>query len=128
MAIARYNFEAIKIRSINNFLEKHISNLKPLVGFNTINAQQLFLELINILLDYPTLRDLEIQGSLSALYERAEKYAEKIIDVLKNEVGEDSLKKRISKTLIVTANTREAEVIGRVLARAISQKPLGMKI
>ncbi len=50
-----------------------------------------------------------------AIYERAEKYAEKIIEVLKKEVGEESLKRRIPKTLVVAANTGEADLIKKEL-------------
>jgi SAM-dependent methyltransferase len=53
------NLEAIKIHNVNSFLKKHIGNLKPLVGFNTTKAQELFLELVDILSKHPTLGELD---------------------------------------------------------------------
>ncbi|MGB9896061.1 MAG: DEAD/DEAH box helicase [Thermoproteota archaeon] len=56
-----------------------------------------------------------------AIAERAKKYSEKIIEVLKKEVGDDSLKYRIPKTLVVAANTREAEEIQKNLVELVKQ-------
>ncbi len=63
--VSTENLEAIKVKNISSFIEKHISNLKPLVGFNSIKAQNLFLELIDRLSNNPTLKDLDDMGVLS---------------------------------------------------------------
>ena len=47
-----------KIQRPDLVLEKHISNLKPLVGFLYPRAQELFIELLDILADKPSLGDL----------------------------------------------------------------------
>ncbi|MGB9760376.1 MAG: DEAD/DEAH box helicase [Thermoproteota archaeon] len=67
------------------------------------------------------LDDLEDRAWQVAIAERAKKYSEKIIEVLKKEVGDDSLKYRIPKTLVVAANTREAEEIQKNLVELVKQ-------
>jgi len=62
--ISTDNLEARRIYNVNAFLEKHAGNLKPLVGFNTIKAQRLFLELVDVLSKHPTLGDLDKQELL----------------------------------------------------------------
>lgn len=51
--------EALKVFNAKDLLKKHLNNLKPLVGFNTVKAHAMSLELLNELSDQPTLRDLE---------------------------------------------------------------------
>ncbi len=63
--ISTGNFEAIKVKNVSSFIEKHISNLKPLVGFNSIKAQNVFLELLDKLSSNPTLKDLDDADILS---------------------------------------------------------------
>jgi len=55
-------FTARKIHNIGAIVYKHVGNLKPLVGLNTIEAQKLVLELLEDLSDHPTLRDYEEEG------------------------------------------------------------------
>jgi type I restriction-modification system DNA methylase subunit len=62
--ISTENFEAMKIHNVNSFLRKHAGNLKPLVGFNTTKAQELFLELIEVLWKHPTLGELDEKEQL----------------------------------------------------------------
>ena len=61
-------FEGIKIRNAERLLEKHILNLKPLVGFNVIKAQELALELLDALAAHPTLGELEDRGDIRMQY------------------------------------------------------------
>jgi hypothetical protein len=61
-------FDGIKIKNIEVFLEKHIFNLKPLVGFNTIKAQELALKLLDELVKYPTLGELERKNIIRMRY------------------------------------------------------------
>jgi hypothetical protein len=63
--ISTDDFEAIRIHQASKFLKKHIGNLKPLVGFNTTKAQELFLELIDVLSNHPTLDDLDKEKTVS---------------------------------------------------------------
>lgn len=51
-------FDAIKFSDADKLIERHISNLKPLVGFNVIEAQLLALELINDIKNNPTMWEL----------------------------------------------------------------------
>lgn len=51
--------EAIKVEAADEFVRRHIENLKPLVGFNTVNANIMALELLDELKNKPTLGDLE---------------------------------------------------------------------
>lgn len=62
--ISTENFEAMKIHNVNSFLRKHAGNLKPLVGFNTTKAQELFLELVEVLSKHPTLGELDEKEQL----------------------------------------------------------------
>lgn len=62
--ISAEDFEAIKFRNVGKFISKHIGNLKPLVGFNNLEAQTLFFELADSLADLPTLGDLDESGDL----------------------------------------------------------------
>jgi hypothetical protein len=61
-------FDGIKIKNIELFLEKHIFNLKPLVGFNTIKAQELALKLLDELVEHPTLGELEMKNIIKMRY------------------------------------------------------------
>lgn len=63
--ISADDFEAIKICNANQFLKKHAGNMKPLVGFNTTKAQELFLELIDVLSKHPTLEELDEEELVS---------------------------------------------------------------
>lgn len=51
--------DAIKFFNADDLITRHISNLKPLVGFNTIEAQMLALELLGRLKDMPTIGELD---------------------------------------------------------------------
>ncbi|MEM3697936.1 MAG: N-6 DNA methylase [Candidatus Bathyarchaeia archaeon] len=56
----RLNLEEIvslKISKANDFVRRHIGNLKPLVGFNSAKAYALVLELLDQLKDSPTMED-----------------------------------------------------------------------
>ena len=57
--ISTDEFDAIKVHNIREMTQKHIENLKPLIGFNTIKAAELTLELLDSLKNAPTLGDLE---------------------------------------------------------------------
>jgi predicted RNA methylase len=57
--IATEEFTARKIHNIDIIITKHIGNLKPLVGLNSIEAQKHVLELLEVLSHHPTLRDYE---------------------------------------------------------------------
>ena len=56
------SFEARKISNVELLIGKHIGNLKPLVGLNSIKTQEILLELLETLLTYPTLREIENLG------------------------------------------------------------------
>jgi predicted RNA methylase len=60
--VATDEFTARKIRNINTIITKHIGNLKPLIGLNSIEAQKLILELLEVLSRHPTLKDYEDKG------------------------------------------------------------------
>jgi type I restriction-modification system DNA methylase subunit len=51
--------EVLKIVDANMLLTKHINNLKPLVGFNSVDAHTLALELLGSLKDLPTIGELD---------------------------------------------------------------------
>jgi hypothetical protein len=51
-----------KIYGVQAFISKHIDNVKPLVGLNCIEAQELILELLEDLTQKPTLREYEKNG------------------------------------------------------------------
>ncbi|MCD6264203.1 N-6 DNA methylase [Candidatus Bathyarchaeota archaeon] len=51
--------ESLKVLNSGDFILKHISNLKPLIGFNTVEAHTLALELLNRIKNNPTIVDLE---------------------------------------------------------------------
>ncbi|MEM3760922.1 MAG: hypothetical protein QXZ02_07445, partial [Candidatus Bathyarchaeia archaeon] len=48
---------SLKISKANDFVRRHIGNLKPLVGFNSAKAYALVLELLDQLKDSPTMED-----------------------------------------------------------------------
>ena len=50
--------DAVRVDNVSEFVEKHVSNLKPLVGFNCPDAQRVFLGLVNATSKHPTLSDL----------------------------------------------------------------------
>lgn len=56
--LSREELDAFKIFDADYLIEKHIDNLKPLVGFNTVKAHKLALELLGRLKGKPTLGDL----------------------------------------------------------------------
>jgi len=56
--------DARKISNISLLISKHIGNLKPLVGMNNIETQELILELLEALAANPTLDDYERNGFL----------------------------------------------------------------
>jgi type I restriction-modification system DNA methylase subunit len=53
---------SLKIFDAKNLVERHINNLKPLVGFNTVKAYTILLELLNCLKDNPTIKDFVKNG------------------------------------------------------------------
>jgi type I restriction-modification system DNA methylase subunit len=52
-------FDAQKLFNGDDFVSKHIGNIKPLVGFNVLKTQTLALELLDAVEDSPTLNELE---------------------------------------------------------------------
>jgi len=78
--ISTENFEAMKIHNVNSFLRKHAGNLKPLVGFNTTKAQELFLELVEVLSKHPTLGELDEKEQLKIRVYNPGQYAAKGVE------------------------------------------------
>ena len=80
------NVTCIKIPDAQRFIGRYIHNLKPLVGFNTVECQSLALELLEKLSSAPTLAELEEKGFCRLRLYRpgqyrmkgVEKYAEKL--------------------------------------------------
>jgi hypothetical protein len=78
--------EALKISDAETILTRHIINLKPLVGFNTIKAHTLSLELLDRLKKMPTIGELDSSGLIRMRLYRpgqyktkgVEKFAEKL--------------------------------------------------
>jgi 16S rRNA G966 N2-methylase RsmD len=79
-------FESLRISDAGNLLTRHIVNLKPLVGFNTVKAHTLSLELLDRLKDTPTIGELDSSGLIRMRLYRpgqyktkgVEKFAEKL--------------------------------------------------
>jgi hypothetical protein len=79
-------FDAIKFFNADKLIERHISNLKPLVGFNTVQAQILALELLDKIKKLPTIADLQMAEMIELRLYRpgqykikgVESYAEKL--------------------------------------------------
>ena len=46
------------VRGVRRFINEHINNLKPLVGFNCLKAQRTFLKLLKAIVDKPTLKEV----------------------------------------------------------------------
>jgi hypothetical protein len=61
-ATANEVFMARKVHNIGTIISKHIGNLKPLVGLNSIETQKLILELLEDISHNPTLKDCEDRG------------------------------------------------------------------
>jgi len=78
--------EAFKIFNAATLLAKHLSNLKPLVGFNTIKAHEMALEILENLKDMPTIKELNESKAIKMRLYRpgqhrvkgVESYAEKL--------------------------------------------------
>jgi len=78
--------EAVKITNPRDLISKHIDNLKPLVGFNTIKGHKLGLELLERIGETKTLGELNKSGLIKLRLYRpgqhitkgVEKYAEKL--------------------------------------------------
>ncbi len=64
MELKTDDLDAFKVYNIDEMVEKHIENLKPFIGFNTITAYKLSLELLDKLKDLSTLEELEKTGQL----------------------------------------------------------------
>lgn len=62
--IINENVEALKIYNSSDLINKHIDNLKPLVGFNSIEAHKIALEILDELSSKPTIKDLEENESI----------------------------------------------------------------
>ena len=60
--LALDEFDAIKIPYSENFVRKHVDNLKPLVGFNTIELSGIFANFLDSIQNMPSLRDLVAKG------------------------------------------------------------------
>lgn len=83
--IFKEEFDAVKFPEIDVLLS-HKHNLKPLVGFNTIKAQMLALQLLKEIKEKPTLRELRERGTIKLRLYRpkqfkikgVERYAEKL--------------------------------------------------
>jgi len=58
------DFDAFKVYNIDETAKKHVENLKPLIGFNSIAAYKLALEFLDKLKNTPTLGMLEKLGQL----------------------------------------------------------------
>lgn len=56
--------DSLKIYNSNELIKKHIDNLKPFVGFNTVEAHKLALFLLDKMKDNPTLLDLENRDNI----------------------------------------------------------------
>ena len=50
--------DVVRVDNVSEFVEKHVSNLKPLVGFSCPDAQRAFLELVSATSAHPTLGDV----------------------------------------------------------------------
>jgi 16S rRNA G966 N2-methylase RsmD len=78
--------EALKIFDAEKLLKRHMINLKPLVGFNTVEAHTLSLELLDRLENMPTIGELDSSGLIKMRLYRpgqhkikgVEKFAEKL--------------------------------------------------
>jgi type I restriction-modification system DNA methylase subunit len=53
------DLEGLKVSNSQDLIARHIDNLKPLIGFNTVEANVLALQLLERMRDKPTLNDLE---------------------------------------------------------------------
>jgi type I restriction-modification system DNA methylase subunit len=56
--VSNEDFDAIKFSDPEGIVNTHIGNLKPLVGFNSVEAQVLALELLHDVKDLPTFKEL----------------------------------------------------------------------
>jgi len=85
LKISKEEFDAIKFLETDIAL-RHRQNLKPLVGFNAIEAQIIALELLNEIKDNPTLEELRKAGKVKLRLYRpgqfkvkgVERYSEKL--------------------------------------------------
>lgn len=68
---------------------------------------------------WDAVKDIDIQWKF-AVIERAEKYAQEIVEKLGKEVG--SLNQRVPKTLVVAANTKEADRLKEFLIKEIGNR------
>ena len=73
-------FVAIKLYNVGEFIAKHVGNIKPIVGFNTVRAQRLFFKLIEALAKHPTLGDLESSGALRIRVYNPGQYSKKGVE------------------------------------------------
>lgn len=73
--------EMFKVPDVPELMKRHISNLKPFVGFNTVKAQRIGLELLNKLENEPTIDDLQTQGLIKVRLYRPGQYKEKGVEV-----------------------------------------------
>ena len=58
VTIETENFGVLKIFNQDALIRRHVGNLKPLVGFNTIKTQRLFFEILEALKDSPTIGEI----------------------------------------------------------------------
>jgi len=78
--ISQEEFEAIKFPNGDELVTKHISNLKPLVGFTTVNAQLLALELLVKMREMPTLKELNNREKIRLRLYRPGQYRKKGVE------------------------------------------------
>lgn len=74
------DFEALKVYNSDKLILEYVSNLKPLVGFNTISTYDFSLDLTNRLKEYPTLQDLEKLGLTEVRLYRPGQHKEKGVE------------------------------------------------
>ncbi len=58
-SITTREFDGIRIQQPEKIINKHISNLAPLVGLSSVEAQKIILELLDSIGDLPTLGEME---------------------------------------------------------------------
>jgi len=68
-------FEAIKMRRVKHLIRRHIENMKPLVGLNSIRMQKIVHKLLeDLVIKAPTLKDLEESNFLKIRLYRPGQY------------------------------------------------------
>jgi len=73
--------EMFKVHDVPELMKRHINNLKPFVGFNTVKAQRIALELLNKLENEPTIDELQKQNVVRVRLYRPGQYKEKDVEI-----------------------------------------------